>query len=113
MGLLIDTTPLRVSRDFRRLWIGQAVSVFGTTVTTAALPFPGLRADGLVAGRRAPRRGGVGAAARVRGGWRQLRRPRRQAPPAPRRHRDLAALLGDAGRQRVPGSSAAVADVRR
>jgi hypothetical protein len=31
MKLLVDTTPLRVSRDFRRLWIGQAeVSVFGT-----------------------------------------------------------------------------------
>src|SRR5882724_8075870 len=39
MGLLIDTTPLRVSRDFRRLWIGQAVSFLGTTMTTAALPF--------------------------------------------------------------------------
>src|SRR5438094_7686515 len=39
MKLLVDTTPLRVSRDFRRLWVGQAVSVFGTTVTTAALPF--------------------------------------------------------------------------
>src|SRR5438552_4123363 len=39
MRLLVDTTPLRVSRDVRRLWIGQAVSVFGTTVTTAALPF--------------------------------------------------------------------------
>jgi MFS family permease len=39
MGLLIDTTPLRVSRDFRRLWIGQAVSFLGTTMTSAALPF--------------------------------------------------------------------------
>ena len=39
MGVLIDTTPLRVSRDFRRLWIGQAVSFFGTTMTMAALPF--------------------------------------------------------------------------
>jgi MFS family permease len=39
MGLLIDTTPLRVSRDFRRLWIGQAVSFFGSTMTVAALPF--------------------------------------------------------------------------
>lgn len=38
MGLLIDTTPLRVSRDFRRLWIGQAVSFFGSTITIAALP---------------------------------------------------------------------------
>jgi MFS family permease len=39
MRVLVDTTPLRVSRDFRRLWIGQAVSLFGTMVTTAALPF--------------------------------------------------------------------------
>ena len=39
MRLLIDTTPLRVSRDFRRLWIGQAVSFLGTTMTSAALPF--------------------------------------------------------------------------
>src|SRR6476646_9241932 len=39
MGLLIDTTPLRVSRDFRRLWIGQAVSFLGTTMTAAALPY--------------------------------------------------------------------------
>jgi len=39
MGLLIDVTPLRVSRDFRRLWIGQAVSFLGITMTSAALPF--------------------------------------------------------------------------
>ncbi len=39
MGWLIDTTPLRVSRDFRRLWIGQAVSFLGSTITVAALPF--------------------------------------------------------------------------
>jgi MFS family permease len=39
MGLLIDTTPLRVSRDFRRLWIGQGISFFGSTMTMAALPF--------------------------------------------------------------------------
>jgi MFS family permease len=39
MRVLVDTTPLRVSRDFRRLWIGQAVSLFGTMVTSAALPF--------------------------------------------------------------------------
>jgi FAD/FMN-containing dehydrogenase len=37
--LLLDTTPLRVWRDFRRLWIGQAVSLIGSMVTTAALPF--------------------------------------------------------------------------
>src|SRR6478609_11232629 len=39
MRLLVDTTPLRVSRDFRRLWLGQAVSFVGSTITMAALPF--------------------------------------------------------------------------
>ena len=39
MSLLLDTTPLRVSRDFRRLWIGQAVSFFGSMITTATLPY--------------------------------------------------------------------------
>jgi MFS family permease len=39
MRLLVDTTPLRVSRDFRRLWTGQAVSFFGSTLTIAALPY--------------------------------------------------------------------------
>jgi MFS family permease len=39
MRLLVDTTPLRVSPDFRRLWFGQAVSFFGTTITSAALPY--------------------------------------------------------------------------
>ena len=37
--LLMDTTPLRVSVDFRRLWAGQAVSFVGSTMTTAALPY--------------------------------------------------------------------------
>jgi MFS family permease len=39
MRVLIDTTPLRVSPDFRRLWIGQAVSFLGSTMTAAALPY--------------------------------------------------------------------------
>jgi MFS family permease len=39
MRLFIDTTPLRASRDFRRLWSGQAVSFFGSTITMAALPY--------------------------------------------------------------------------
>ncbi len=37
--LLVDITPLRISHDFRRLWAGQAVSFFGTMITTAALPY--------------------------------------------------------------------------
>src|SRR6266545_6624589 len=39
MRLLLDTTPLRASRDFRRLWIGQAVSFFGSVITAASLPY--------------------------------------------------------------------------
>ena len=39
MGLLVDTTPLRVSRDFRRLWIGQGVSFVGSQMTVASMPF--------------------------------------------------------------------------
>jgi MFS family permease len=39
MRVLVDTTPLRVSRDFRQLFVGQSVSVIGTTVAGAALPF--------------------------------------------------------------------------
>jgi MFS family permease len=37
--MLLDTTPLKVSRDFRRLWCAQAVSFFGVMITTAALPY--------------------------------------------------------------------------
>jgi MFS family permease len=39
MGLLVDTTPSRVSHDFRRLWAGQAVSFVGSMITTATLPY--------------------------------------------------------------------------
>jgi MFS family permease len=38
-GLLVDTTPLRVSRDFRLLFVGQAVSFLGGMITMAALPY--------------------------------------------------------------------------
>jgi MFS family permease len=39
MRVLVDVTPLRVSPDFRRLWLGQGVSYIGSMVTTASLPF--------------------------------------------------------------------------
>jgi len=39
MRVLLDTTPLRVSHDFRRLWIGQAVSFAGSMITSATLPY--------------------------------------------------------------------------
>ncbi len=37
--LLIDLTPLRRSRDFRRLVAGELVSVLGTQLTTVAIPY--------------------------------------------------------------------------
>src|SRR3954452_10143808 len=46
MSLWVDTTPLRVSKDFRRLWFGQAVSSIGTMISMAALPFQGFHETG-------------------------------------------------------------------
>lgn len=37
--LRIDLTPLRVSRDFRLLWLSGLVTFFGSMVTYVALPF--------------------------------------------------------------------------
>ena len=37
--ILVDTTPLRESRDFRLLFIGQLVSVIGTQLTVVAIPY--------------------------------------------------------------------------
>jgi MFS family permease len=39
VGVLVDVTPLRLSRDFRRLWAGQGVSAVGGMITSAALPY--------------------------------------------------------------------------
>ena len=36
---LLDTAPLRLDRDYRWLWAGQAVSGIGTQVTRLALPY--------------------------------------------------------------------------
>ena len=38
-SLLVDTGPLRVSPQFRRLWIGRALSGFGTQMTAVAVLF--------------------------------------------------------------------------
>ena len=35
----LDLTPLKVSADFRRLFVGQAISEFGTQITFVAVPF--------------------------------------------------------------------------
>ena len=37
--ILVDTTPLRESRDFRLLFSGQLVSTLGTQLTVVAIPF--------------------------------------------------------------------------
>ncbi|HEX2049486.1 MAG TPA: MFS transporter [Actinomycetota bacterium] len=37
-SLAIDASPLRESRDFRLLWLGNAISWFGTQVTFVAIP---------------------------------------------------------------------------
>ena len=38
-GHRIDLTPLKESADFRRLFVGQAISEFGTQITLVAVPF--------------------------------------------------------------------------
>jgi MFS family permease len=37
--LAVDISPLRESRPFRRLWIGQAISHAGNAITMVAIPF--------------------------------------------------------------------------
>ena len=38
-SLLADPAPLRLDRDFRLLWIGQAVSATGRMITSVVLPY--------------------------------------------------------------------------
>ena len=38
-GLAVDISPLRRSRDFRMLWLGELVSTMGRQITVVALPF--------------------------------------------------------------------------
>jgi MFS family permease len=37
--IAVDITPLRESRDFRRLWFGVGISAIGSQITTVAIPF--------------------------------------------------------------------------
>ena len=37
--ILVDTTPLRESRDFRLLFSGQLISIMGTQLTVVAIPY--------------------------------------------------------------------------
>ncbi|MGZ4210558.1 MAG: MFS transporter [Actinomycetota bacterium] len=38
-NLLIDLEPLRASREFRLLWMGESISEIGSHITTVAIPF--------------------------------------------------------------------------
>src|SRR5260221_11335186 len=38
-SLLIDLSPVRESREFRLLWIGDSVSDIGSHITAVAIPF--------------------------------------------------------------------------
>ncbi len=38
-GIAIDLQPLRDSRSFHLLWIGQAVSLLGSSITMVAVPY--------------------------------------------------------------------------
>jgi MFS family permease len=44
--LAVDITPLRSSRDFRLLWLGQIVSITGRQITVVALPLQVYRLTG-------------------------------------------------------------------
>ena len=44
--ILLDVTPLRESRDFRLLFIGQLVSMLGTQLTVVAIPYQVFRLTG-------------------------------------------------------------------
>ena len=39
-GLAVDISPLRRSRDFRMLWLGELVSTMGRQITVVALNLP-------------------------------------------------------------------------
>jgi MFS family permease len=38
-GLVVDPAPLRLDRDFRLLWLGQAISSVGRMITSIVLPY--------------------------------------------------------------------------
>ena len=54
-GIAIDLSPLRASRDFRRLWLGLLVSTFGYQFTLVATFIQVFRLTGSAGGGRAAR----------------------------------------------------------
>ena len=104
--ILVDTTPLRESRDFRLLFTGQLISMLGNAADRRRHPVPGVRHDALLAAgrrdqpgpavpvprrralRRADRRLGRPAAHHDLDGGRlrpHQRAPWRSTPPSPTR----------------------------
>ena len=45
-GLAIDATPLRTSRDYRLLWVGELISLTGRQISVVALPYQVFRLTG-------------------------------------------------------------------
>ena len=68
--IAVDVTPLRVSRDFRRLWLGLAASTFGSQFTLVATFLQVYEPDGQVDRRRRADRASSGSSpsSRARGG---------------------------------------------
>ena len=52
-SLAIDLTPLRESRQFRLLFIGEAVSDLGSEITAVAVPYQVYQITAVAAGGRA------------------------------------------------------------
>ena len=60
----LDLTPLRISRDYRLVYIGQSVSFLGSMITYVAVPYQMYSLDAFDAGSGSARRGGADPAAR-------------------------------------------------
>ncbi len=108
-GLVIDPTPLRLDRDYRLLWSGQAISATGRFITQVVLPYQVYVLTGRPPGGRPaldrPAHPDPRLLARRRGRGR-----RRRPAEAPARH--AARAHGLLGRPRRPGAHAQPAAVR-
>ena len=82
--LLVDTAPLRLDRDYRWLWTGQAINGIGTQITRIALPYQVyvLTGSTLAVAALTPRPADPDPHLRARRGLdRGRRRPAQAAPP--------------------------------
>ena len=111
--ILMDLGPLRDSRDFRLLFVGQMVNMLGNQLTVVAIPFQVYELDAVVLPGRS-RELGAGRPSRRWGARRRLGGKRR-GPPNPHDH-DIARDRHDergVGRQRLSRPSLLAADLRR